>query len=161
MSAPRTLNFNDWDSIEADLRELTAGYDQLGKWDLSQAALHLNDWLTYPMDGFPKNPWPIGAMMGMVRATMGKSMLRRSLKEGFRPGTPTFPGSVHRADEAEDAAAVEQLLGTITRFRNYSEEICPSPLFGKMDYETAERLQFVHFAHHLRLLVPKSEAAPE
>ncbi len=154
MSQRRVLSFTDWDSVAEDLRRLQAGYESLGNWNLAQTALHLNDWLRFPMEGFPLAPWPIQMMLSLMRWSVGKSLLKKTLAEGFRAGTATMPATVYAVSAAEDTAAVEQLLETIARFRQFSGPIVPSPLFGSMDHATAEKLQFVHFAHHLSLLLP-------
>jgi hypothetical protein len=35
---------------------LSHGHDRLGRWSLGQCCGHLANWLTYPLDGFPKLP---------------------------------------------------------------------------------------------------------
>lgn len=152
-----SLTFTDWDEVEHDLQLLLHGYEQHGNWNLAQMSLHLNDWMSFPMDGFPRTSWPMRLLAALIRGTVGKKLLQKTLVQGFAPGTPTLPVTVHSGSEAEDAAAVERLRQTIVRFRQFTGEIHPSPLFGKMDYPTAEQLQLVHFAHHLRFLNPIPE----
>lgn len=155
MRQPRQLTFNDWDSIVADLQLLLQGYDMTGNWNLSQIALHLNDWLRFPMDGYPQPSWAMQKVMGIVRALVGKHLLSRTLARGFSSGTPTLPETSHGVCEAHDIQAVDQLLQTIARFRQHHGPIHPSPLYGAMDYATAQQLQFRHFAHHLGRLIPR------
>ncbi|HCS54662.1 MAG TPA: hypothetical protein DIW81_24265 [Planctomycetaceae bacterium] len=149
MEQLRSLRFTDWGSVESDLQNLLKGYQFQGKWNLAQTALHLNDWMQFPMNGFPKIILPMRVMFAVIRNTAGKSMLMRILSDGFKAGNPTFPATVYEASEA-----VDKLLQTIIRFRNYQGEIHPSPLFGHLSYATAEQLQLAHFSHHLRFLVP-------
>ncbi|WP_437188407.1 DUF1569 domain-containing protein [Planctomicrobium sp. SH668] len=152
----RALNFQSWDEVRRELAALLQGYEQNGKWNLSQIALHLNDWLTYPMDGFPPPPFPLSLVMTVIRYTVGKSTLKQILKSGFTDGTPTMPATVHDAHEQSDHDAVRQLLETIHRFQAFDGEVQPSALFGKLDYPTVEKLQLIHFAHHLNWLHPAS-----
>ncbi|HBN77917.1 MAG TPA: hypothetical protein DD473_19325 [Planctomycetaceae bacterium] len=154
MEQLRSLRFTDWEGVESDLQNLLKGYQFHGKWNLAQTTLHLNDWMQFSMNGFPKFILPMRVMFAVIRNTAGKSMLRRILSDGFKAGNPTFPATVYEASEAEDVEAVDKLLQTIIRFRNYQGEIHPSPLFGHMSYATAEQLQLAHFSHHLRYLVP-------
>jgi hypothetical protein len=51
---------------------------------------------------------------------------------------------------------VARLKAAAERFKTYTGDIVPSPLFGKMTKDEAEKLQLVHSAHHLSFLVPKS-----
>ena len=155
MREKRSLTFTDWDSIESDLRLLLQGYESLGKWNLAQTAMHLNDWLNFPMDGFPTPPFPLRLIFPIIRLTVGRKQLREILANGFLPNIPTMPSTVHEATAAQDRAAVEKLLATIARFRQYTGPMKPSPLFGQMDRDTVQKLQFIHFAHHLNLLVPR------
>ena len=159
MAARRSLTFKDWDDVERDLQQLLQGYEQQGNWNLAQMALHLNDWLRFPMDGFPSSPWFMRFLFASLRATMGKKLLQKTLKQGFAAGNPTHPATVHAQAEAGDAEAVARLRQTIGRFRQFTGEIHPSPLFGTMDHRTAEQLQLLHAAHHLRFLKPIPEDA--
>lgn len=158
MSERRQLKFDHWDQIRNELDALLAGYEQTGKWNLAQVCLHLKDWLSYPVDGFPVAPLPMRWLLTLLRLTIGKSQLDKILSSGSMPaGGPTMPETVHRgATSEQDVQAVADLKSTIARFQSYTGPIHSSPLFGPMDKATAERLQFVHFAHHLGFLKPKA-----
>jgi len=160
MSSLRSLKFTNWDDVERDLQQLLQGYEQHGNWTLAQISLHLRDWIGFPMDGFPTVSWPMRLLSGFIRGTVGKRLLRKTLTQGFPAGTPTLPVTVHAPSEADDANAVDQLQQTITRFRRFTGSIHPSPLFGSMDYQTAEQLQLKHVAHHLQFLTPISPSFP-
>lgn len=156
-SGRRQLQFESWSSIESDIQDLLHGYDQHGNWNLAQAALHLKDWLSFPMDGFPKAPLPVGILLFVMRVTVGKKLLRSTLADRKMPdGGPTSPETVHSDLEVDEHAAAEQLLAMIRRFQEFDGPIQRSPVFGDMDKKTAEQLQFVHFAHHLSWLTPSS-----
>lgn len=152
----RELRFDHWETVREDLRSLATGNQPNGKWNLEQTARHLNDWLTFPMDGFPPAPLPVRLLLALMRMTVGKSLLRKTLEEGkMKDGTPTMPASVYEPGDVDATqSAVDELLRNIDRFENFSGSIHRSPVFGDMDKETAERLQFVHFAHHLSWLEP-------
>ncbi|MBO0701108.1 MAG: DUF1569 domain-containing protein, partial [Zavarzinella sp.] len=73
--ARRPLVFNTLDEIVRDAEALLAkGYDKAGNWDLAQVAGHVANWMTYPIDGFPKAPVPIRAMLWALRKTIGRGM---------------------------------------------------------------------------------------
>ncbi|MEM7558108.1 MAG: DUF1569 domain-containing protein [Planctomycetota bacterium] len=157
MPERRDLQFESWEEVLGDLAALESGYERAGKWELDQTFRHLNDWLTYPMDGFPTPPFFLRLIFGVVRNTVGPGMLRRILADGkMKDGMPTAPDTVYQLDQSAVSASLETLRSNIARFQSHSGTIHPSTIFGSMDKETAERLQFVHFAHHLSWLVPTS-----
>jgi hypothetical protein len=161
VDARRDLIYANWDAVLLDLKQLSAGCTAHGKWDYVQTVKHLDDWLRFPMDGFPKAPLPIAAAMWCLRKTRGPIMLQKIIKEGrMKSGVPTVPQTVHNKDPHKAAidGATAQLLHTITRFQNHTGPIHESPVFGPMGKSTAEQLQWVHFSHHLSWLRPLSTA---
>ncbi len=161
MDARRDLSFGNWDEVLSDLHNLAGGYTQHGKWNLAQVCRHLNDWLRFPLDGFPRAPLPVACLLGLMRLTVGPSLLRKIIASGkMKDGSPTDPGTVYPTQQENSNAnqlAVESVVGTINRFRAHTGPIVTSPLFGKMDKATAEQLQLVHFAHHLSWLSPRDK----
>lgn len=155
MADRRALSFDTWDQVLTDLHELeTQGYDAVGKWNLEQTCKHLNDWLRFPIDGFPHQPLPIKWLLAIMKYTVGKRLFRKILTTGkMAAGGSTIPETVHKSD-GNDSAALRQLEATITRFRNFKGELQPSPLFGNMSHAEGQQLQLIHFAHHLSFLVP-------
>lgn len=152
----RTLKFATLADAVRDAENLLAnGYDRVGKWSLGQVCGHLANWLTYPIDGFPKVPLLLRPVLWMLKVTTGKRKLKTYLEtRSFPAGAPTVPQSVPPAT-AEDADGVAKLKAAVERFIAHTGPVLPSPLFGAMTKETAEKLQRVHCAHHLSFLVPK------
>jgi len=152
----RKLTFATLDEVVADAENLQAkGYEKAGNWDLSQVCLHLVDWMSFPMDGFPKPPLPIRFMLWSLRNTIGKSMFRKYLIEGMPTGKPTMPQTI-KEPSGDPTVAILKLKETVERFKAHTGVIHPSPLFGAMNKDDATRLQLVHCALHLSFLVPKS-----
>jgi hypothetical protein len=154
----RTLTFGSLDEVVRDAENLLAkGYDRAGNWDLGQVAGHLANWMTYPLDGFPKAPLPVAMMLGLIRVTLGRKMLAQYSAPGavMPSGKPTMTASV--PPPGEDAAvAVAKLKTAAGRFDAHTVEVIPSPLFGKMTRDQALTLQLVHCNHHLGFLVPNA-----
>jgi hypothetical protein len=151
----RELRFDSLDDVVRDAEALLAkGYDKAGNWDLAQVCGHLADWLTYPVAGFPKAPLPIRVMLRLVRATLGRKMFEKYLREGMPAGKPTMPQSVHPAG-GDPVAAVAPLREAARTFQAHPGEYLPSPLFGRLDRGDATRLQLAHAAHHLSFLIPR------
>ncbi|MDB5305881.1 MAG: hypothetical protein JWO38_83 [Gemmataceae bacterium] len=156
-TARRDLTFDDLDAVVRDAEHLhAAGYERVGVWDLAQVCGHLADWMRFPVEGFPKVPSPIRAMMWVMRHTIGKAKFRKIIDQrAMATGIPTIPQTV-ALPGSDAAAAVAKLKETAERFEAYAGGIHPSPFFGAMTKDDATRLQLVHCAHHLSFLVPKS-----
>ena len=157
-AARRPLKFDNCLQIRDEVLRLQKnGYTPHGKWNLAQTCLHLNDWMTFPMDGFPKAPIPISWIFAIVSATMGRGMLLKMLRSGeMKSGKPTMPETVYKASVDEENAAVERFLATIDRWDNFRGSPVRSPLFGAMTSDEARQLQLIHCALHLSFLEPKS-----
>jgi hypothetical protein len=162
MTRRRTLTFKNWTEVRAELRRLQEnGYEATGQWNLAQSCAHLNDWLIFPMDGFPVAPIPVRMLLWAMRQGVGKRLLRKVLSDGqMAVGRPTMNNTVYTSDFVTDAVAVSKLEESIRRFQGFEGKIHPSPLFGAMDKATAEKLQLVHMAHHLGFLIPKELVQP-
>jgi hypothetical protein len=153
--ARRKPTFASLDDVSRDAEMLLEkGYEKAGNWDLSQVSAHLTDWMTFPIEGFPKPPLPIRMMLGLVRRTLGKKMFRKYIAEGMPAGKPTMPQSVHLP--GDETAAVAKLKDAVDRFKAHEGPIHPSPLFGDLTKGEAVRLQLRHCEHHLSFLVPKA-----
>jgi hypothetical protein len=148
----RKLDFHNFDEVVADAeRLLQTGYDKAGNWDLSQVCYHLTEWLRFTMDGFPPVPW----FVHMVRWTIGGTIKRKVLRSRSMPaGGPTLKVTI--SPPGDPAAAVERLRQTVERFKQYTGELHPSRMFGRMNRDEWENLNLIHCAHHLSFLIPRS-----
>jgi hypothetical protein len=148
----RAIEFSTLDEVVADLNHLLAnGYEKAGNWDLAQVCGHLNEWMRYPVEGYPKAP----KIMWLFKVLFGRSMLKKLLKnKRFDPGTRTLKATIPQAG-GDPVAAVATLKNTIEKFKNHQGEYFPSPLFGSWTREEATLLQLIHCANHLSYLIPK------
>lgn len=97
-------------------------------------------------------PWFPRLIVGAMRLTMGKSILRGILQSGtMAPGSPTIPETVPPRD-MDECQAVLNLEQAIIEFTNHAGPLHPSPMFGSMDKPTALRLQLIHASHHFKML---------
>lgn len=157
MSARReNLRFLKLSEIADEVQRLRSkGYVKTGKWDLSQICEHLADWMTFPIDGFPKGPWIVGFLLSIIRVTQGKTLYKRIIQnQGMASNGPTDPKTVY-ASTSDSDSSITRLLKAIDRFEGYRGPLHPSPVFGALNYDEALALQLVHSAHHLSFLVPK------
>ncbi len=157
MPTRRQLRFDTLDAAVRDAEHLlAAGYDRAGTWDLAQCLDHLTAWLTYPVDGFPRMPLLLRPVFAVVRATMGRKLLAKFLREGMPPGKPTVPQSVVPPG-GDPGAALGRFKAAAARFGAHAGDYLPSPLLGPLSREESLKVQLGHCAHHLSFLVPKTE----
>ena len=72
------LVFENFQQLEDYLHQLLKqGYQQTGTWDLAQTALHLNDWITFPIDGYPRLPVWQRFPLWVLKVTAGRRQLRK------------------------------------------------------------------------------------
>lgn len=152
----RELKFQQLTDVVRDAETLLAnGYQRAGNWDLSQVSGHLADWMSFPVNGFPRQPLPIRLMLGAMRVLVGRSWLKKILETGVMfSGRPTTSETVPSAG-GDESKAVERLRQTVTGFNAHQGDYHPSPLFGALTRDQALRLQLIHCAHHLSFLIPK------
>lgn len=154
----RNLRFSRLEDVKTDsMNLLSKGYTKTGEWELSPMANHLSDWMSFPIEGFPKMPIIIKILIGIMRNTQGKSLYKKFVQnQRMATGQPTIPQTVHKpdADAKAIAQSVERLATLIDRLAAHRGPIHPSPLFGKLDYDQVVALQLAHCAHHLSFLVP-------
>lgn len=151
----RPLKFNDFDELIAEVQSLANhGYTSMGNWTLGQACGHIANWMRFPIDGFPKPPRFMRLVFWVAKITIGPSMKRKIMKEGFKGGLPTAPETVPDASSFSDQDGVEKLKEAINRIVEYSGDLLPSPLFGPMDKETLIKVSLLHAEHHLGYLYP-------
>ncbi|MFY8202566.1 MAG: DUF1569 domain-containing protein [Pirellula staleyi] len=151
----RELRFSTLSEVQADLKKLAStSYISVAKWDLSQVAEHLADWMTFPIEGYPKNPWIVSILIRVMRVTQGKSLYTKFVRnQRMATGQPTIPATVY-PENASSEKSVERLLTALDRLSEFRGALQPSPLFGELSYDEVVALQLAHCAHHLSFLVP-------
>ncbi|MEZ6047723.1 MAG: DUF1569 domain-containing protein [Planctomycetaceae bacterium] len=160
MSTPnrRPLKFESLhDAVTESERLLAAGYTSAGNWNLAQCCHHLSLWMTYPMDGFPKLPFPMNLFAWTMRHTIGPRWIAKIIDSGEWPvGTPTDKRTI-APPGGNDAEAVAELKESVDRLLNHKGPLHPSPLFGMLEKERLIELHKLHTAHHLGFLIPQSD----
>jgi hypothetical protein len=155
----RNLNCNCLNDAVTDAGSLQqSGYTASGNWNLAQVVGHCSQWLSFPMDGYPKSPLPIRAILWLARCTFGKSLRQKILQTGrMKAGAPTMPSTVKSPNFATETTAIEELARQVQRFEDFSGPLHESTLFGKMSKDEHHQLQLIHMQHHLSFLIPKSD----
>ncbi|MBX3423498.1 MAG: DUF1569 domain-containing protein [Pirellulaceae bacterium] len=154
----RNLEFHSLDDAVADsCRLLAEGYSQAGNWNLSQVLGHCSDWLRFSMDGYPPTPLPLRPLVWLMRVTIGKPILAKTLKSRtMKSGGPTMRATVKGVNESDDAAAVDSFGRLVERFKRFDGPYHTSPLFGSLSRDEMRELQIIHLQHHLSFLVPNA-----
>ena len=153
----RKLKYENFDAMMSDVRMLLDnGYISHGNWHLGQATNHVAQWMRFPMDGFPKPPLPIAIMLWVIKHTIMPKMKQKIFAEGFKGGMATAPETVLEPDAVSDSQGVEELQKVVNRLSDFKGDLIPSPLFSKMDLETACKVALLHAEHHFGYLEPKS-----
>ena len=84
MAERRELRFDSLDDVVQDVDTLLQqGYTEAGNWNLSQICGHLDQWMGFAMDGYPKPPFPISLMLWLMKVTVAKKQLAGILESGF------------------------------------------------------------------------------
>lgn len=153
----RELKFQNLEEVKAEAKMLLRqGYTQAGKWDLAQVCNHLADWLTFPVDGYPKQILPIRVFLWILSKTIVPGQFRKVLETGkIVAGNPTMPETV-TGSGGDATKAVDRLVDALDRFQAHQGAYKRSPLFGDLDRDRATRLQLIHCAHHLGFLIPRA-----
>lgn len=152
----RELQFQSWQEVVDDVEMLLAnGYTSTGNWTLGQAASHLAQWTSFPMNGYPTPPFIIRVIFAVLQRTGAtKRMSEKILKEGFQPGSATDPSTIP-SSSIDDGDGVQQLVDVCGRAKTFRGRLHPSPLFGAMDNATFQKVSLLHAAHHLSYFSPK------
>ena len=157
----RQLRFASLEEAVRDAEHLLAnGYEKAGNWDLSQCCHHLAVLMDYPIDGFPRFPFPLNVGCWLLKHTVAPGRLKKVLDSGVFPdGIPTdkrtVPKSGGSGGGGNDAEAVERLKQAVERLLAHTGSFQPSPLFGMLDKETLVKLHRIHTAHHLSFLLAR------
>ncbi len=149
----RQLRFASLDEAVRDAEHLLAkGYEKAGNWDLTQCCHHLAVLMDYPIDGFPRFPFPLNVGCWLLKHTVAPGRLKKVLELGVSPaGIPTDKRTVPNTG-GKDAEAVARLKQAVERLQTHTGSFQPSPLFGMLNKETLVKLHRIHTAHHLSFL---------
>jgi hypothetical protein len=152
----RDLDFHSADDVVAEITRLrTEGYTQTGQWNLTQICEHLSETTRRGMDGFGKRlPW-------LFRKTIGPMLFNRVLKtRKFPAGVKTFDGLEPTASpERDDPAMIDACIAMTRRAADFPGPLPPHPLVDNLAVDRWHELLWIHAAHHLGYLVPKTPDA--
>ena len=150
----RTLDFRNADDVVQEIERLRDGnYDRAGNWNLTQICQHLTATMDGGMDGFGfRLPW-------LLRATVSKWAFAHALKSRrLGSGFPTFKGLKPTSDgSADDPALIDACIQSIRRAAEFAGPIKNHPLLDDVSVDDWREFMWIHAAHHLGFLIPKSD----
>lgn len=154
----RRLRFNDLRDAVRDAEHLLAvGYDKIGTWDLGQSCHQITLLMTYPMDGYPKFPFPLNIMSPVLRFTIAPIYIRRILASGVWPSRSAADEPAAPCPSGQDKKEVGRLKEAVERLLAHEGPMKTSPLFGRLKRDTVIKLQRYHAAYRLSFLLPKAK----
>ncbi|MCP4245865.1 MAG: DUF1569 domain-containing protein [bacterium] len=146
----RTLRFENYDDLLAEIERLAPDHRTLARWSLAQICHHLADTQDFSIH----NPKPGIKTTPLYRATVGRFALRVLLWFHYIPeGAGNLPGP----DAPGLPNAIERLQQTVTAVST-EPMTAIHPIFGRLTQEQWRRFHLIHAAHHLSFAVPGSEA---
>lgn len=149
----RELDFHTGAEVIAEVERLrSGGYTQTKNWNLTQMCEHLDATTRGGMEGFGfRLPW-------ILRATIIKWMFARMLKKRKMPSGASTMASLKPKTEgaADDDAIINRYLETVREAETYDGSFEDYPFLDNLTPDTWRQFMWLHAAHHLSFLVPKS-----
>jgi hypothetical protein len=144
----RTLRFNSFDEIMPDVERLLEGHTTVGTWSLAQICRHLATVARRVVDlpaSTPSDPsqW------------VGEEQKREVFETGMIPEGLPGPPELMPPGDLDERAEAEGLRQAIAHYRASSGPAVPHRIFGPLSKAEWDRLQLIHYAHHLSFAVPR------
>jgi hypothetical protein len=144
----RALRFATLDEIMPDIERLLEGHTTVGNWSLAQICRHLSTVMRRVVDlpaSTPSDPskW--------VHEDKKRQVFESGLLPEGLPGTPEVM-PVETLGEREEAEGVR---AAIAHYRASPGPVIPHRFFGPLTRQEWDRLQLIHFAHHLSFAIPR------
>ncbi len=147
MDQRRSLDFTDFDAIQADVEKLLNGHRTVGTWTLPEILSHLSKAMRLTMRGAKETPPPPTPEQDEQRKAFFET---RQISAGrVLPTALLEPSSDHSAEEA-----VQTLKDVLERFRKYDGLFNAHPVMGPLTHDEWIQFHCVHCAHHLSFAHP-------
>ena len=143
----RTLSYQDFDAINADVERLLQGCSTVGTWSLGQICDHLatvtERALNLPPDG------PHDTSLRVPDEKRAEVFATGRLPEGI-----PLPAALTPPTEVDAAQAAGRLRRALAAMGEATGPLAPHRLFGPLEMDQWRRLVCIHCAHHLSFAVP-------
>lgn len=148
----RQLDFHSGSEVIDEINRLRSfGYVRTKSWNLTQIGEHLTATMAGEMNGLGfRLPW-------LLRATGGRIFTHWILRTRKMPSVPTLPSLKPRSlADVEDDAIIEKCIETVAGCEAFTGSLDDYPFVDNLSHEHWRQLMWIHAAHHLGFLVPKS-----
>ncbi|MGN6505496.1 MAG: DUF1569 domain-containing protein [Tepidisphaeraceae bacterium] len=146
-SAKRTLHFDDFDAIIAELTRLRNGkYTKLGNWSLEQMCFHLASPIPQPLRAVPADPKP------PVNAELITRFQHYADHDAPLPGITAPPGTL--PGESIPTGIVDDLMARLKAVDAFAGAYVDLGPRGPVPTDVYKPFIRGHCAHHLSYLIP-------
>jgi hypothetical protein len=148
----RTLRYASLDEVMPDVERLLQGHTTVGHWSLPQICRHLATVMRRIVDlpaSTPSDPsrW------------VPEAEKRQVLESGLLPEGLPGPPELMPVETGDAPAEAEGLRAAIAHYQASPGPAIPHRIFGPLTKSEWDRLQLIHFAHHLSFAVPAEPGA--
>jgi hypothetical protein len=143
----RTLRYESLDQVMPDVERLLEGHTTVGTWSLAQICRHLASAMRRVVDLPASTPYdPSFRVPDEVK--------RQVFETGSLPERLPGPAEIMPAETLSEREDAEWLRAAIAHYRASTGPVIPHRFFGPLSKEEWDRLQLIHFAHHLSFAIP-------
>ncbi|AMV40514.1 DUF1569 domain-containing protein [Planctomyces sp. SH-PL62] len=143
----RTLQFQDFQEIHADVERLLKGHTKLGAWSLSQVCDHLAATTRRAVETPADAPQDLSLRVGDARRD-------QVLTSGILPEGIPMPAGAAAPEDGDPREAAGRLREALAALEASPGPAAPHRLFGPLTKDQWRRLACIHCAHHLSFIIP-------
>lgn len=146
-SGRRTLRFASLDDVMPDVERLMQGHTTVGQWSLAEICRHLANAMRRVVDLPASTPHDPSLLVSEAEK-------RQVFETGMLPEGLPAPPAILPTDTLSEREEAEGLRAAIAHYRASSCPVIPHRFFGHLTRDEWDKLQLIHFAHHLSFAVP-------
>jgi len=146
-SGRRTIRYESFDDVMADVERLLEGHRTVGNWSLAQICHHLAAVLRRHVD------LPATTRFD-PSDRVSEEEKRRMLEAGVLPPDLDVPAGVLPGSVASERDEAESLRAAIAYYLASPGPVTAHRIFGPLTRDEWDRFELVHLAHHLSFAVP-------
>jgi hypothetical protein len=144
----RTLRYENLDQIMPDVERLLECHTTVGNWSLAQICRHLASAMRRVVDLPATTPYD-------PSHRVSDEIKHRVFETGILPEDLPGPPEIMPSDTLGEREEAEGLRAAIAYYKASTGPVIPHRFFGPLTKAEWDRLQLVHFAHHLSFAVPR------
>jgi hypothetical protein len=143
----RTLRYQSLDEVMPDVQRLIDGHTTVGNWSLAQICRHLATVMRRVVDLPASTPSDPSQWVGLEQK-------RQVFETGMIPEGLPGPPEVLPSETLTEREEAEELGKAIAYYQASPGPVIPHRVFGPLGRQEWDRLQLIHFSHHLSFAIP-------